>query len=102
MSNAQVDVLWGKKVRKAAGVVLMLAVFATCGCATLLKGTNEQVMVNSDPSGADLSINGQHVGTTPYVTTAPSSQDLSIAVSKPGYQTATIEDKADFRWGYEI
>jgi hypothetical protein len=84
------------------GTLLLAAVFAINGCATLLKGTNEQVMVSSDPSGADVSINGQHAGTTPYVTTVPSSQDLHIEVSKAGYQPASIDDKTNFRWGYEI
>ncbi|MGH7986876.1 MAG: PEGA domain-containing protein [Candidatus Binataceae bacterium] len=59
-------------------------------------------MVSSDPSGANVSINGQKEGTTPYVTTVPSSKDLQIEVNKPGYQTATINDDVDFRWGYEI
>ena len=89
-------------MKKAASAVLALAMLATCGCASLLRGNNEQAMVSSDPNGADVSINGQQEGTTPYVTTTPSSRDLQIAVSKPGYKTTMIEDKADFRWGYEI
>jgi hypothetical protein len=30
------------------------------------------------------------------------SQNLQIQVSKPGYQTASIDDRAKFCWGYEI
>lgn len=89
-------------MRKPVGALLVLAMLTIGGCATLLKGSNEQVMINSDPSGANVSINGQQTGTTPYVTTVPSSQDLQIEVSKPGYQTANVDDKTNFRWGYEI
>ncbi len=89
-------------MKKLFVVSLGLAVLTGSGCATLLKGSNEQVMVSSDPSGANVSINGQQTGTTPYVTTVPSSQNLQIEVSKPGYQTASVTDDANFRWGYEI
>lgn len=89
-------------MRKLFTTALALVFLAGSGCATLLKGSNEQVMVSSDPSGANVSINGQQTGTTPYVTTVPSSQDLHIEVSKPDYQTASITDDTSIRWGYEI
>ena len=89
-------------MRKLFTTALALVFLAGSGCATLLKGPNEQVMVSSDPSGANVSINGQQTGTTPYVTTVPSSQDLHIEVSKPDYQTASITDGTSIRWGYEI
>jgi hypothetical protein len=82
--------------------VILLVSLPTFGCATMLKGTNEQLMVASDPSGANVAVNGQNEGTTPYETTVPSSQNLQIEVSKPGYQSITIEDDTSFRWGYEI
>jgi len=79
-----------------------LAFLTVSGCATLLKGSNEQVMVSSEPSGANVSINGSESGTTPFVTTVPSSQNLQIQVSKAGYAPTTINDNTSFRWGYEI
>jgi hypothetical protein len=60
-----IDAEKGSGMRKSATTLLILTVLAISGCATLLKGTKEQVMVSSEPSGADLSLNGQHVGTTP-------------------------------------
>jgi hypothetical protein len=83
-------------------LIILLIFLPTFGCATMLKGTNEQLMVASDPSDANVSINGQNEGTTPYETTIPSSRNLQIEVSRSGYQTATIEDDTNFRWGYEI
>lgn len=72
------------------------------GCASMLKGNNEQIMVSSEPSGANVSVNGQQEGTTPYVANVPSSRDLQIQLSKPGYEPITVADNTSFRWGYEI
>lgn len=68
----------------------------------MLKGTTDQIMVSTDPAGADVSINDQQSGKTPFVTTVPSSQNLKIHLAKAGYQDQEIADDATFRWGYEI
>jgi PEGA domain len=89
-------------MRRSASVLLALIMAVQSGCATLLKGSNEQVMITSYPAGAKVSLNGQNQGTTPYVANVPSSQDLDIQLSKPGYQAASIKDDTSLRWGYEI
>jgi hypothetical protein len=68
----------------------------------MLKGTTDQIMVSTNPTGANVSINGQQSGKTPFVTTVPSSQDLHIHLSKAGYQDQTVTSEATFRWGYEF
>ena len=88
--------------RLATLVVLAIATLLQQSCATMLKGRSEEVMVSSDPSGAQVSINDQMNGTTPYATTVKSSEPLHIHVSKPGYQPQDITDDTSFRWGYEI
>src|SRR5262245_11588728 len=85
-----------------AALTVACAVVCAQSCATLLKGTTEEVMVNSDPSGAQLTINDQNVGSTPYDAKVPSDQVLHIHVSKPGYKAQDITDDTKFRWGYEI
>ena len=92
------------KFKEAASkaVAVTCALVLSSSCATLLKGRTEEVMINSDPSGAQVSINDQSNGTTPYVTTSKSSEVLYIHVSKPGYQPQEITDDTSFRWGYEI
>jgi PEGA domain len=82
--------------------VIVVVSFMSQGCATLLKGTTEEVMVSSDPAGAKVRINEQYNGTTPFVATVPSSQDLRIHIAKAGYKPVDITDDANFRWGYEI
>ena len=72
------------------------------GCATMLKGTTDQITVISDPPGAQVTSNSSPVGVTPVSFTVPSKDDLNLQVSKPGYQSATMQNEANFRWGYEI
>ena len=88
------------RVRVAA--IALSAAFACASCATMLKGTSEQIMVSSDPAGVDVSVNGEPSGKTPVVTTVPSSRNLQIQLTKAGYQEQTVTDDATFRWGYEI
>jgi len=82
-------------------IVAVLAAGAFAGCATMSKGTTELVMISSDPPGADFSVN-DITGKTPFALNVPSSKDLTIHVSAPGYQAQDVQDPVDFRWGYEI
>lgn len=81
--------------------VTICALFMCSSCATMLKGTTDQIMISSDPAGADVSINDQQSGKTPFVTSVPSSQNLQIHLAKVGYQDQSLTDDATFRWGYE-
>ncbi len=91
-----------KTLGGGVATIALSAALACASCATMLKGTTDQIMVSSDPTGADVSINGQQSGKTPFVTTVPSSQNLDIRLAKPGYQDQTVTSDATFRWGYEI
>jgi PEGA domain len=83
--------------------VLALAVCSLIGssCATLLKGTKEEITVVSDPSGAEVTVNESREGATPVSFTVPSKEDLNITVTKAGYQPEDLQDPTSFRWGYE-
>ena len=86
--------------------ILTVSFVALClfgsSCATMLKGTTDQITVVSDPSGAQVASNNSMVGTTPVTFTVPSKQDVNIQVSKAGYQSEIIANPSSFRWGYEI
>ena len=89
-------------MQKALIMILSFILLTVSGCATLLKGNKEEIIVDSDPSGANVSINNQHAGTTPYVAKVKSSEKLDIELSKTGYQPLSLNDDTSFRWGYEI
>ncbi|HJU27715.1 MAG TPA: PEGA domain-containing protein [Candidatus Binataceae bacterium] len=79
-----------------------LGLLLCSSCATLFQGTKEEVMVNSDPSGANVTVNDGRSGVTPYSFRTSRDEDLQIHVSKPGYQPTDISDNSKFEWGYGI
>ncbi len=76
--------------------------FCSSSCATLLKGTTDNMAVVSDPVGAKVTVNDEAKGTTPISFSVPSKENLNIHVSKEGYQSQDVYSVANFRWGYEI
>lgn len=61
-----------------------------CGCATITRGTTDQLQVVSDPSGADVhtSLNQQCV--TPCTLQVARSDQFAVVFSKPGYEGQTV------------
>jgi hypothetical protein len=82
-------------------VSLLAALFAS-GCATLFQGTNEEIMVASDPPGAQVSVNDGRQGTTPFSMHTNRNDDLDIHVSKAGYSPTDIADTTHVEWGYLV
>jgi len=56
-------------------------------CATLEKGTHESVDFTSNPSGADVHVNGNLMGTTPVTLKLESKETYRIDFKKNGYAT---------------
>ena len=70
-------------------VGIVIAAITAGGCATIVKGRNQTITVNSNVEGAEVFIDGQRLGTTPFVGLAPKNKQM-LVVSKTGYQTANI------------
>lgn len=64
--------------------------FTLSGCATVTRGTEEALVVESEPSGADVRLSNGMTGTTPTSFKVKRKENLVVTVSKRGYQTATI------------
>lgn len=65
----------------ALGSLLLLA-----GCASIMHGTTQQVSVASSPTGAQLSVNGMAMGTTPVIADLKRKDNHILRVSLDGYQ----------------
>ncbi|HEX3485746.1 MAG TPA: hypothetical protein VHT51_11840 [Micropepsaceae bacterium] len=72
---------------------------ALSGCASVIEGTSQVITVNTNPSGADCSLNrmpegviGRVTGTPSGVTIRKTKYDITIKCNKPGYQEATYLD----------
>lgn len=70
-----------------------LAALVVVSCAD-----TKELRVYSDPSGAQIDINGKAVGVTPLVTTIKQDKNLAIVAHKPGYQVATTTINTQTNW----
>ncbi len=70
---------------RAASATLAAIGIACWSCATLFQGTSEEIMVASDPSGAQVSISEGRSGVTPFSLYVPRSEYLNIHLTKAGY-----------------
>ena len=67
---------------------LLSALFLS-GCATITRGTTEEFMVQSNPSGANVRLDTGQTGITPATFTVPRKRDIIVTVSSPGYKSHT-------------
>jgi hypothetical protein len=65
------------------------ALFLT-GCATITRGTSEQLMIQSEPSGATVRLSNGFTGVTPAIFTVPRKGDVIVKVTKEGYEDAEL------------
>jgi hypothetical protein len=69
---------------------ILLSVVVISGCATIIKGTSQTVSINSNVSGAEVIVNGQRVGTTPFTGPIERKSGTTVTLQKTGYQTKTV------------
>ena len=69
-----------------AVVTATLFLFHISGCASIFKGANEDVKVESSPSGAEVVVNGQPKGTTPVTLSLESKETYDFTFKKKGYE----------------
>ena len=80
--------------------LLVTVSLLSTGCATLFKGTQEEVALSSDPTGAAVYVNGNMKGTTPLHLKLISKETYTIEFRKDGYQpqTVTITNRVGTKW----
>jgi hypothetical protein len=77
---------------RKVGIVALAAVLG--GCASVTRGTTENISIMSTPSGAEATITGLDVPTacmTPCAITAKRNADITVAFAKPGYQPEVVQ-----------
>ncbi len=74
-------------LRLAAGLALALL---QAGCATITRGSAEQLVIKSVPSGASVRLSNGFTGYTPATFTVPRKGVIIVTVSKPGFATQEI------------
>jgi len=71
-------------------VLILVVSFIFTSCATLFKGSMDEVAFSSDPSGAKVYVNGNLMGTTPFNLELKSNKTYTIEFKKDGYETKTV------------
>ena len=87
-------------IMKTKVLALALACLYLSSCATLFKGTSENVAFNSNPDRAEVWINGTKRGETPLAIKLVSKETYTIEFRKEGYKSRayTINNKVGAGW----
>ncbi|MGB6864614.1 MAG: PEGA domain-containing protein, partial [Candidatus Aminicenantaceae bacterium] len=88
-------------MRKIISIVLIISfVFLSSSCATLFKGTSEEVNFNSNPQSAEVYVNGQSMGETPVALKLKVNKTYVVEFRKEGYksQSYTINNNVGAGW----
>lgn len=70
--------------------LVLLTSIGLVGCATLIHGADQGVDIQSEPSGAQVEIDGRPVGETPTTATLPRNRSHTVRVLQEGYEPYRI------------
>jgi hypothetical protein len=75
-------------------LLLAAAIVMPClGCASVTRGTTENISISTTPAGATADISGLEIPTacvTPCVVQAKRSADITVTINKEGYEPQII------------
>lgn len=75
-------------MRKRALVILIASMYVA-SCATLFKGTSQEVHFNSNPQKARVIVNGVDMGETPIALKLETKKSYAIKFTADGYKPKT-------------
>lgn len=76
---------------KLIRVIAAAAIALPCAsCATITRGTSEQLQILSEPSGAEARTSMGFVCTTPCTLQVGRKDEFVVTISKPGYEPAEV------------
>jgi hypothetical protein len=70
--------------------VLLLSLIIFQGCATLFSGSYDEIDLSSEPTGAQVLVNGKDEGNTPTTIRLKKSKEYTIEFVKAGYKTKSL------------
>lgn len=77
------------KVNRQASRVLALGTFCffLSGCASIMHGGSQDIGVSSNPSNAQVKVDGKNMGATPLTTELDRGDSHTVTIERPGYET---------------
>ena len=79
-----------KTTHLLARCLISILALSSTGCATVLSGTKQKLIVNSNPPGATFEVDGQSGVTPGTVDVSRRKKEHTISFHKPGYQSAQV------------
>lgn len=82
-------------------IIMLAAVVALSACSSIVEGTSQELVINTNPEGADCEIQREgnvigRVSPTPGgVVVKKTKHDITVVCNKKGYQTAKFFNKSD-------
>lgn len=70
--------------------LLAIAVMGWSSCATVTRGMRDTLVIESEPSGARVSLSTGERGTTPTSFSLARSQPVTVTLEKAGFATAYV------------
>ena len=67
-----------------------ITLLVVSGCSTIIKGSSQVVSIDSNVKGADVKVNGQLIGKTPFSGQIKRGSSTEVTLSKEGYDSKTI------------
>jgi len=83
-------------------LTITLFLLFTQACGTIIQGTTQQVGINSNPSNASVTINGQNHGNTPMIIDLKRKDSHMVKIELDGYQvyeTSLTRSTSGWVWG---
>jgi hypothetical protein len=77
-------------LRLVGWISVITSALAVVGCGTIVHGSRQNVTINSDPSGATITLDNGTVLTTPSSIRLERDTDYVATITKDGYQSQTI------------
>jgi len=70
--------------------LLLTTCLLASSCASIFKGSQQDITIDSNVKGADISINGKLIGRTPFSGKIKRESEARLQVSKEGYESKVI------------
>lgn len=86
--------------RETATALTVIFLMMQTGCATIVSGKTQDVMIRSNPPGATIKIDEIVSGTTPMVANLVRKKRHAISISKTGYQEVSHATTRGFNGWY--
>jgi len=80
----------GLKVKTFIGIVIAATIIFSTGCATMIRGTEEQLSITTEPEGVLAKVSDGQSCKTPCSITLKRNQSVHVKYEKEGCETETL------------